>query len=114
MTQHATLSSERWSAFTIDQQVLMIANEMNRATKLMAPADDERRRNTYARVLQLADLTVAVQRGRGLRRELLRWRDLVARLYLEPAGDAIGHAAALRCLLTFTRTAALQRAHVLR
>ena len=111
MTQHAARSPERWSAFTLDQQVRMIANEMSRASKLMTPSDDERRRNAYARVLRLVDLTVTVQRGRGLRKELLRWCDLVARLYLEPAGAAVGHRAALRCLLAFTRTAARQRAH---
>ena len=29
MTQHASLTLERWAAFSRDQQVLMIANEMN-------------------------------------------------------------------------------------
>lgn len=30
MTQHASLSPERWAAFSLDQQILMIGNEMNR------------------------------------------------------------------------------------
>src|SRR3989449_11634574 len=46
MNQHAGLSPERWAAFSLDQQVLMIANEMNRAAKLMAPADRERDRKS--------------------------------------------------------------------
>ena len=34
MPQHASLSLERWSSFSIDQQILMIANEIERALDL--------------------------------------------------------------------------------
>ena len=37
VTQHASLTAERWAAFGRDQQILMIANEMNRASRLSAP-----------------------------------------------------------------------------
>src|SRR3989442_570722 len=94
MSQHAGLSPERWAAFSLDQQVLMIANEMNRAAKLMAPADRERLRSAYERILQLADLTVQVAGRAALRRELLRWRDLVAGLYVAAAPDPTSHATA--------------------
>ncbi len=112
MSQHASLSPERWSSFPLDQQILMIGNEMNRASKLMQPEDRDRLRNAYARVLQLTDLTVLVQSRRGLRRELLRWRDLIALLYVEPEPDPGAHAAAFRCLLLFTPVAARQLPHV--
>ena len=108
MTQHAGLTQERWSAFTLDQQILMIGNEMNRAAKLVEPFDRERLRNAYARVLALTDLTIQGHRRRTLRRELLRWRDLVAGLYLADAGDPARHAAAFRCLLRFTSAASRQ------
>ncbi|HEX3555356.1 MAG TPA: hypothetical protein VIA62_19195 [Thermoanaerobaculia bacterium] len=39
MTQHASLSPERWAAFSRDQQILMIGNEMNRATRLLRLGD---------------------------------------------------------------------------
>lgn len=100
MSQHASLSPERWAAFTRDQQLLMIANELNRATRLFGPADTERLRNAYERVLRLADLTVEVQRGRSLRRELLRWRELLGALYLAP--EAGLHARLFRVLLQLT------------
>jgi len=108
MTQHAGLTPERWAAFTLDQQILMIGNEMNRAAKLVEPFDRERLRNAYARVLALTDLTIQGQRRRALRRELLRWRDLVAGLYLAEMGDPARHVAAFRCLLRFTAVAARQ------
>ncbi len=113
MAQHAALSLERWASFNLDQQLLMIGNEMNRACKLMGPADRERLRSTYERVLALTDLTVMVQARRGLRRELLRWRDLVAELYVRMEGDPVAHTEAFRALLRFSPAASRQIPHVL-
>jgi hypothetical protein len=113
MTQHASLTAGRWSAFSLDQQILMIGNEMNRASRLVLAADRASLALAYERVLRLVDLTVEVQSGRNLRRELLRWRDLIAELYLRPDHDPAAHAAAFRCLLLFTPVAARQIPHVL-
>lgn len=107
-TQHATLSPERWTAFSLDQQILMIANEMNRAGKWFDPDDPDRRKKAYQRIMNLLDLTVAVSRKRTLRRELLRWRGLIAGLYISGQPDRTGHRAAFRCLLQFTPKASLQ------
>lgn len=112
MVQHAALTQERWSQFTLDQQILMIANEMNRSAKLLGPGDEIRRRNAYERALALVDLTIRAHAARGLRRELLRWRGLLAALYLEEAGAPEAHAAALRALLRFTPEASRQIPHV--
>jgi len=105
---HAGLAPERWQGFTLDQQVLMIANEMHRASKLTKPDDGERRRSAYARALQLADLTVQVAGRPAVRREVLRWRDLVAALYVAPAPDPVAHTAAFRALLRLTPEASRQ------
>lgn len=113
MSQHASLSPERWAAFGIDRQILMIANEMNRAGKLSRPEDLPSLRRAYERVLRLLDLTVEVQRRPTLCRELLRWRDLVAELYLLPAIDPAQHGAAFRVLLLFTPEASRQIPFVL-
>jgi hypothetical protein len=108
VSQHAGLSPERWARFAPAQRVLMIANEMHRATKLMAPPDRSRLLSGYERVLQLADLTIQTSERPALRRELLRWRDLVAALYILPACDPAAHAAALRALLQLMPEAASQ------
>ena len=108
MAQHAGLTLRRRAGFTPEQQLLMIANEMSRAAKLMAPADRERLKNPCARALQLTDLTVAARCEHGFRRELLRWRDLVARLWLEPGSNPQAHRDALRCLLLFSPATARQ------
>ena len=80
----------------------MIANEMNRAGKLVGPQDADRRCASYERVLNLTDLTVLVQRKPALRREMLRWRDLVAELYRAARPDPVRHAMAFRLLLQLT------------
>ena len=108
MTQHASLSPERWASFSLDQQILMIGNEMNRAGKLMGPQDVDRRSSAYERVLNLTDLTVRVQHKKTFRRELLRWRDLVAELYIAENPDPVRHAATFRLLLRFTPEASKQ------
>lgn len=106
--QHGSLSPERWAQFPLDQQILMIANEMNRAGKLLSPGDRTRLRGSYERVLRLTDLTVEVQSRRALRRELLRWRDLVAEQYASPEPSAAAHRDAFRALLLLTPVAAEQ------
>lgn len=112
MTQHASLTPERWARFSLDQQILMIGNEMNRATSLLGDDDLGPLRRAYERVLRLLDLTVATHERRGLRRELLRWRDLVAALYIAPRADAASHTEAFRCLLRFTPAASRQIPHL--
>jgi hypothetical protein len=112
VSQHAGLEPDRWAAFGRDRQLLMIANEMHRASRLVEPGDDERRRNAYARVLQLTDLTVVANVHRALRRELLRWRDLVASLYLREAPDPAAHREALYALLRLSPEASRQIPHI--
>jgi hypothetical protein len=108
MTQHASLTPERWAAFNLDQQILMIGNEMNRALRLIRMDNRSSLALAYERVLRLVDLTVEVQKGYGIRRELLRWRDLAAELYIRPEPDEAQHAAIFRCLLQLTPEAACQ------
>jgi len=91
----------------------MIANEMNRAMRLIRRDERASLQRAYERVLRLVDLTVITNARRGLRRELLRWRDLVAELYVSPDTDALAHARAFRCLLQLTPAASRQIPHVL-
>ena len=109
---HAGLSAERWASFPRAQQILMIANEMNRASKLFAPVDRERLRGGHERVLALANLTIQVTDSRSLRRELLRFRELVAEQYIAPEPDPAAHAATFRALLQLHPEAWKQLPHV--
>ncbi len=101
-TQHAGLTEERWSQFPLDQQLLMIGNEMNRGRKLMGPTTLDHLTGCYERVLRLVDLTVRTQHKPTLHRELLRWRDLIAQLYLTTTPSLNEHDRAFRALLQMT------------
>ena len=108
MTQHAALTEERWAGFDLDQQILMIANEMNRTARILADPDSGYRRRGYERILRLTDLTTAGNHRRTLRRELIRWRDLIAVLYVAPLPDPGAHRSAFRMLLQLRPAAARQ------
>ncbi len=99
MTQHATLPAERWARFDLGQQILQIGAEMQRALKFLRAERGPELRACYERALGLVDLTVEVQASPGLRRELLRWRGVIAELYLRAEPDAPTHRLALRVLL---------------
>jgi len=111
--QHAALSAERWSRMPVEMQILSIANEMNRALKLSAAEDRHRLKNCYERILRLVDLTIETGTRAGLGRELLRWRDLIAALYIEPLSDPERHRAAFKALLLLHPVAASQIPFVL-
>ena len=111
--QHASLTAERWSAIPLEQRILMIANEMNRASKLFGVEDRGRLGHCYERILRLADLTVETRIRRSLRRELLRWRDVVAEMFLSPNPDRERHRAAFKALLLLHPVSARQIPFVL-
>lgn len=112
MSQHSSLSPERWKSFDRGTQVLMIANEMNRASSRMRAGDLDGVRRCHERVLRLVDLTVAATRQNTFLRELLRWRDLVATMYVAPRPDAGAQQAAMRALLLLSPQAAPQLRHL--
>jgi len=108
--QHAGLSPERWQQFSYDQQILMIANEMHRTARLIELAAWDRVHAGIERVLRLTDLTIGCVTSPTRRRELLRWRGLVAASYLEEQPQGAAHEKAFRCLLQFTPAAFEQTA----
>jgi hypothetical protein len=113
VSQHSSLSPERWARFSLDQQILMIGNEMNRGARWKADENWPSLQLSYERVLRLVDLTVEVQKKPTFRRELLRWRDLIAALYIGSGPKPQEHASAFRSLLLLTPAAAKQIPFVL-
>ena len=100
--QHGGVTPERWKSFDLSSQILMMANELNRGRKRLESRDPGGAHLCYERILHLVDLTVAMQSRRPLRRELLRWRDLIASLYLADDPALEDHLRILRVLLRFT------------
>jgi hypothetical protein len=109
--QHAGLTRERWAQFDPPRRLLMIGNELFRASKWSAPEHAARRAAAMERVLALLDLTVAVESRPALLRELLRLRDCVAASYIGHP-DAEPDRQLLRALLRLHPAAATQIPHV--
>ena len=112
MSQHSGLTAERWATFSRPKRLLMIANEMNRAGRFDTPEGLPHRRLGYERVLRLLDLTVQVDPRPTLRRELLRWRDLVAEMYVSAQPELSRHRDVFRALLLLHPESAAQIPHV--
>ncbi len=62
---------------------------------------------------QLTDLTIQANAKPTLRREILRWRDLIAKLYISAEPDVEAHTFAFKSLLLFTPEASKQRRHLM-
>jgi sulfur transfer protein SufE len=84
---HSHLTPEKWRRFDRYQQILMMANELNRAGHWLERRQFEDVGQAYERLFELIDLSVMDPKWSRGRRELLRLRDCVSRLYLQPAGD---------------------------
>ncbi len=112
-SQHAGLSPQRWAEFPIDKQILMIGNEMNRASASMKKPDMAKFvKKAYERILRLIDLTVEVNSNRALRRELLRFREVIGELYLADKPMPKQHHQAMRVLLLMNVSASAQLKHL--
>lgn len=80
---HPNLSPEKWSAYSSTQQVLMIANELNRALNALGINRPEDAEKACERAMELTDLTIEDPRWRNNSlKELLRFREVLSELWL--------------------------------
>jgi len=80
---HKHLTLKKWERFGLKQQLLMIANELNRAQNWIEKNDTEEVNNCYERAMELLDLTIAMKYRKNRMRELLLAREVLAGLYIE-------------------------------
>ncbi len=105
---HESLTPESWRRYDFPTQILMIANELNRAANALRRDDPDAATLALARALELADLTAEVNRQRNLLRELRRWRGLAAEEYLNPRKELAPTLLLLKTLLLFSGISARQ------
>ena len=85
MTEHRTLAAGRWSQLTLAEQLANVGSEVDRAIAAWTARRDDRFERALARALELFDLTATDHRWRGARRrEILRAREEVCRLFFDP------------------------------
>lgn len=97
---HKTLNLDKWSKYTRDLQILMIANELNRLINgIVVELSQESLKEGIERIFELCDLTINSQNG-SFRKELLRWREAFAEFYLM---DIVGLEKSLESIKLFYR-----------
>ncbi|MEM5810050.1 MAG: hypothetical protein QW156_04150 [Candidatus Aenigmatarchaeota archaeon] len=83
LKSHKNLTPERWKNFSLAQQILMIANEINRAKNCLHKGYVNEAKNSYERAFELLDLTISTTEKYNLIRELLRFREILALQYIK-------------------------------
>jgi len=86
---HKTLSVEKWSTFSKGKQLLMIANELNRAQNCINNHLTQETNLAYERAFELIALTVEDLKWKGKCKELLRCNEMLGELYISGEKDAI-------------------------
>ncbi len=79
--RHTQLTAGKWHAYDRSAQILMIANELNRARNWLSKGRIEKTLPAYERALELCDMTLEDKKWRGHSRELLRFRECLAGFY---------------------------------
>ena len=87
LKHHKNLAS-RWHKFPRHKQLLMIANELNRAKNLMKRGDCDEVLMAFERAFELLDLLIDATQTRFMRYELLRFREVLAQSYLDRGGNS--------------------------
>ena len=76
------MTTEKWFSYPAFQQLLMIANELNRAQNALGKGDTENAIHAWERAFELTDLTVEDRKNHRLRKELLRFRELLGETFI--------------------------------
>ncbi|MDP1621295.1 MAG: hypothetical protein Q8M08_03055 [Bacteroidales bacterium] len=76
------MTVEKWSSFPRLQQLLMIANELNRAQNALEKGDIENAIHAWERAFELTDLTVEDKKNVRLLKELLRFREMMGENFI--------------------------------
>ncbi len=87
LKHHHNLSQEKWFGYSEGQQLLMIANELNRAKNWIKKNRSDNVNLCYERAFELTDLTIADKKWKGKLKELLCFREYLAEQYMKKNKD---------------------------
>lgn len=102
---HKNLTQEKWDSYSVEQQILNIASELNRAKNWILEENNEYKNRSIERVLELMDITSndkKWKKTRGKLRELRRLRELMGELYVLEKINKIYPVQLLKTLLSFS------------
>ena len=84
---HKNLTSDKWNAYPMERQILMIGSEFARAKSLLTKGAFSEVSKCYERAFELLDLCSGDSKWKGRRKELRRFRELLGELYLDEGRD---------------------------
>jgi len=80
---HKNLDENKWGKFPLSHQVLMIANEINRARNSLKLGDQKETNLCLERALELIFLSIANLKKKSQRKEFLRLKEVLAKEYVD-------------------------------
>ena len=101
-THHKTLTKEKWAGYPFYKQILMIANEVNRAKNMISSGDKLETGKCYERAFELIDITASLLPRKNILKELLRLRELMSEVYIEQSYSRETNALIYSSLLSFS------------
>jgi hypothetical protein len=84
LVYHRSLTTDKWFSYPRHQQLLMIANEMNRSQNALQKQDAENAIHSWERAFELTDLTISDPKNPSILKELLRFREMLGELFSQP------------------------------
>jgi hypothetical protein len=102
---HKNLTPEKWAGYSKGQQILMIANELNRAKNWIKKNQWDETNHCYERAFELIDLTLEDLKWKTGVRELLRCREVLGALYMQQQKDGAINHLAYKCLIALSSEA---------
>lgn len=76
------MTTEKWFSYPCFQQLLMIANELNRAQNSLEKGDPENAVHAWERAFELIDLTTEDRKNQRFLKELLRFREMLGEVFV--------------------------------
>ena len=99
LKHHRTLDAAAWAKHSKTRQILMIANELNRAGNWLIKNDLTEVKDCYERALELIYLTAGDLRRPEKTRELMRLKEILAGHYAHKTFNPKQNAALIKALL---------------
>jgi hypothetical protein len=87
LVYHKNLTIEKWSKYSAGRQILMIANELNRAKNRIKHGNTEEVNLCYERAMELTDLTSSDPKWKSGLKELRRFRETLGWIYISEKKD---------------------------
>lgn len=87
LVYHKKLTIEKWSKYSAGRQILMIANELNRAKNRIKQGNAKEVNLCYERAMELTDLTSSDPKWKSGLKELRRFRETLGWIYISEKKD---------------------------